>query len=220
MIADPWRPDADEAPAIGGAVLPADGGGVEQVAWMIVDPRMDAELVLRFQRGEESAFEGLVRRYMREAYAFCLRLTGDAAEAEELSQDGFVNAYRALHGFRGESTFKSWLYRILINQWRDRSRSRRREERRRESVRESEERRQALTAVAATGEVDAGELADVVRAKVDELPERQRQVLTLHLYHDLDYHEIASVLGCTYEDVKVNLSLARKKLKESLKVYL
>ena len=80
---------------------------------------VDAELVLKFQGGEESAFETLVRKYMRDAYAFCLRLTRDAQEAEEISQMGFVSAYRALRGFRGESTFKSWLYRIFINQYRD-----------------------------------------------------------------------------------------------------
>ncbi len=105
------------------------------------DPKMgqdlmaDAELVLKFQGGEASAFEGLVRRYMREAYAFCLRLTGSPAEAEEISQDGFVTAYRALHSFRGDASFRSWLFRILINRWRDRRRSRRREEVRLETVR-------------------------------------------------------------------------------------
>ena len=88
----------------------------------------DGELVLRFQGGEESAFDGLVRRYMKDAYAFCLRLTGNAAEAEDLSQEGFVAAYRALRDFRGEASFRSWLYRILVNRHRDRLRSRRREE--------------------------------------------------------------------------------------------
>ena len=90
------------------------------------DAMVDAELVLKFQGGEESAFETLVRKYMKDAYSFCLRLTHDAQEAEELSQMGFVNAYRALRGFRGESSFKSWLYRIFINQYRDRLRRTRR----------------------------------------------------------------------------------------------
>ena len=80
---------------------------------------VDAELVLKFKGGEESAFEALVRKYMKDAYSFCLKLTHDAQEAEELSQMGFVSAYRALRGFRGESSFKSWLYRIFINQYRD-----------------------------------------------------------------------------------------------------
>ena len=60
----------------------------------------------------------------------------------------------------------------------------------------------------------------LIRAKVDELPPRQREVLLLHTYHGLDYREIAAALGCSYEDVKVNLSLARKRLRESLKEHL
>lgn len=186
----------------------------------MADTMVDADLVLRFKAGEDSAFEGLVHRYMKEAFAFCLRLTHNAQEAEELSQDGFVNAYRALREFRGESTFKSWLYRILINQYRDRTRSRRREERRLEGVKDAEARRQEREGTRGVGEVHADELEGVVKEKVEGLPDRQREVLVLHLYQGLDYHEIAAALGCTYDDVKMNLSLARKRLKESLKEYL
>jgi RNA polymerase sigma-70 factor (ECF subfamily) len=186
----------------------------------MADPMADAELVLRFKQGQEEAFDGLVRRYMKDAYAFCLRLTGNAAEAEELSQDGFVSAYRALRSFRGESSFKSWLYRILINQYRDRARSRRREELRLVAVRAGEERRQELAGERGASELHADELSDVVKEKIELLPDRQREVLVLHLYQGLDYHEIASALGCTYDDVKMNLSLARKRLKELLKEYL
>ncbi len=182
------------------------------------DAMVDAELVLKFQGGEESAFEALVRKYMKEAYSFCLRLTHDAQEAEELSQMGFVNAYRALHGFRGESTFKSWLYRIFINQYRDRLRRTRRAEARLAVVREEAERK--FAARREEPEADVSELEEVVKGKVELLPDRQREVLTLHLYQGLDYREIAAALGCTYDDVKMNLSLARKRLKEELKGYL
>ncbi len=182
------------------------------------DAMVDAELVLKFQGGEESAFETLVRKYMKDAYSFCLRLTHDAQEAEELSQMGFVNAYRALRSFRGESTFKSWLYRIFINQYRDRLRRTRRAEARLSVVREEAERRQAVDVEQST--LHAAELEEVVKARIEGLPDRQREVLTLHLYQGLDYREIAAALGCTYDDVKMNLSLARKRLKEELKGYL
>ena len=93
---------------------------------MAGDNRMiDAELVMRFQGGEEAAFETLVHQHFKDAYSFCMRLTHDATEAEELSQLGFVNAYRALRRFRGESSFRSWLYRIFINLNRDRIRRQR-----------------------------------------------------------------------------------------------
>lgn len=180
---------------------------------------VDAELVLKFQGGEQTAFEALVRKYMRDAYAFCLRLTRNADEAEELSQMGFVSAYRALRGFRGESSFRSWLFRIFINHWRDRLRRVRRAEARLDVVREKAVRREAATDDDQAA-LRAAELEAVVRAKVELLPPRQREVLALHLYKGLDYRAIASLLGCSYDDVKMNLSLARKKLKEELKAYL
>jgi len=182
------------------------------------DAMVDAELVLRFKGGEEPAFETLVRKYMKEAYAFCLRLTHDAQEAEELSQMGFVSAYRALRGFRGESSFKSWLYRIFINLYRDRIRRARRADARLEVVREEAVRRQ--TASGEDSSLQASELEDVVKEKVELLPDRQREVLVLHLYQGLGYDEIAATLGCSYDDVKMNLSLARKRLKQELKEYL
>ena len=182
------------------------------------DAMVDAELVLKFQGGEESAFEALVLKYMKEAYGFCLKLTRDAQEAEELSQMGFVSAYRALRGFRGESTFKSWLYRIFINQYRDGLRRTKRAEARLAVVREKAARR-PLEDVQAS-ERAAAELAEVVKGKIGFLPDRQREVLILHLYQGLDYREIAAALDCTYGDVKMNLSLARKRLKEEMKGYL
>ncbi len=177
----------------------------------------DAELVARFRGGQESAFEDLVRRHMKESYAFCLRLAGNAAEAEELSQEGFVSAYRHLGDFRGESSFRGWLYRILVNLFRDRRRSRKREEARLVKLQAAAERRQELQGAEGVGELHAGELSDVVKARVEELPPRQQEVLVLHVYQGLGYDEIAAALGCSYDDVKVNLSLARKRLRQELK---
>lgn len=183
------------------------------------DAMVDADLVLKFQGGEESAFETLVRKYMSDGYAFCLRLTRDAQEAEEISQMGFVSAYRSLRGFRGESTFKSWLYRIFINHYRDRLRRTRRAEARLEVVREEAVRRGPQAAEEGAS-LQAAEMEEVVKAKIEHLPPRQREVLVLHLYQGLGYTEIAAALACTYDDVKVNLSLARKRLKDELKEYL
>ena len=182
------------------------------------DAMVDAELVLKFKGGEESAFDSLVRKYMKDAYTFCLHLTHDAQEAEELSQRGFVSAYRALHGFRGESSFKSWLYRIFINLYRDHLRRTRRAEARLEVVKEEAGRRQAERVEESS--MHASELADVVKEKIELLPDRQREVLVLHLYQGMSYTEIGQALGCTYDDVKMNLSLARRRLKQEMKEYL
>jgi RNA polymerase sigma-70 factor (ECF subfamily) len=174
---------------------------------------MDAELVLRFQRGEETAFEDLVRRHMRDAYGFCLRLTGQAGAAEELSQDGFVLAYRHLKEFRGEAGFRTWLYRILLNLHRDRLRRRSREDARIEKLRQDAVR----PSTEPGAEARAAELDEVIRRRVAELPDRPREVLVLHVYQGLDYRAIAAALDCTYDDVKMNLSLARRRLRDELK---
>ena len=176
---------------------------------------MDAELVVRFQRGEETAFEDLVRRHMRDSVGFCFRLTGDPSAAEELSQDGFVLAYRHLREFRGESSFRTWLYRILVNLNRDRLRRRSREDRRMEQIRKD------ASETSRDDAPDAGsqavELEALIKSRVEELPDRQREVLVLHVYQGLDYKAIAAALDCSYDDVKVNLSLARKRLREDLR---
>ncbi len=179
------------------------------------DPVVDAELVLRFQEGSEGAFDDLVRRHMDAAYRFCLRLTGRGSEAEEISQEGFVRAYRMLGSFRGEAHFRSWLFRILINLHRDRVRSRRREERRKL---EMVEKKPVQAAVGS--ELEARELGEIVQQRILKLPDRQREVMQLHTDRNLGYREIAQILGCSYEDVKMNLCLARKKLKQDLAGYL
>jgi len=178
---------------------------------------MDADLVVRFQKGEQSAFEDLVRRHMRDAFGFCLRLTGDSAVAEELSQDGFVLAYRHLKEFRGESSFRTWLYRILLNLHRDGIRRRSREESRLDKLRRDAEGGLAGRADEPDAGARAVELEEVIRRRVAALPDRQREVLVLHVYQGLDYRAIAAALGCSYDDVKVNLSLARRRLKEELR---
>jgi RNA polymerase sigma-70 factor (ECF subfamily) len=181
---------------------------------------MDAELVVRFQRGEETAFEDLVRRHMRDAYGFCLRLTDDPFRAEELSQDGFVLAYRHLKEFRGESSFRTWLYRILLNLHRDRIRRRTREEARLDVLKSGAPRPLPAGPGAPEAGQEAVELEEIIRRRVAALPDRQREVLVLHVYQGLDYRAIAEAIGCSYDDVKVNLSLARRRLREELKEHL
>src|SRR5712692_10125336 len=72
-------------------------------------------LIHRAQQGDQAAFAALYREHVGRVYALCLRLTADPARAEELTQDAFVRAWERLAGFRGESTFSSWLYRLTVN---------------------------------------------------------------------------------------------------------
>ncbi len=179
------------------------------------DSMVDAELVLQFQEGSETAFDDLVRRHKDAAYRFCLRLTGQANEAEEISQEGFVRAYRRLGTFRGDAHFRSWLFQILINLYRDSLRAQKRGPRRESAFPDTSGPAEEVGA-----QVEAEELQNILHQKIRQLPDRQREVMQLHGQKELGYREIARILGCTYEDVKMNLCLARKRLKQDMAEYL
>src|SRR5213595_749019 len=75
-----------------------------------------SDLIQRAQQGDQAAFEALYRAHVGRVYALCLRLTADVVRAEDLTQDAFVGAWERLAGFRGESAFSSWLYRLTVNE--------------------------------------------------------------------------------------------------------
>ena len=75
----------------------------------------DAELIARAQRGEESAFEAIYHAHKRRVYHLCFRMIGNAAEAEELTQEAFMRLFRKIHTFRGDSAFSTWLHRLSVN---------------------------------------------------------------------------------------------------------
>src|SRR5579863_1957942 len=79
-------------------------------------PAGEAELVARAQRGDEAAFAALYRAYKRRIYVLCLRMTNSVPEAEDLTQQVFLTVFRALAGFRGESSLSTWLYRVTVNE--------------------------------------------------------------------------------------------------------
>lgn len=171
---------------------------------------MDVELVAKVRLGRRDAFDDLVRRHMSGVLKLCRRFASNLQEAEDWMQDAFVLAYRALDTFRGDANFQSWLYRIVLNLCRSRLRSRYREQRKLERLKNES------PAAIDPEPRDQGDLMTLVRAKLSTLPDRQREVLILHLDHQMPYEQIAKTLGISYEDVKTNLSLARKRLRQEL----
>lgn len=178
---------------------------------------MEAELVVQSRVGDTSAFEELVRRHFKEVFRFCRRYARNEPEAEDLAQESFVNCYRALRTVRGRN-FKAWLFRIVLNVCRSHLRKRYREERKMNRLRFERGREEPAVEAAPDGE--RGEMRALLRRHVEELPDRQREVLTLHLSGGLSHAEIAATLGITYDDVKTNLSLARRRLTERLSRFL
>lgn len=174
----------------------------------------ERDLILRAQAGETEAFGELVRRYMRRAYYGALGLVGNHEDALDLSQEAFARAYRARARIDPELPFYTWLYQILrrlcFNFVRDR-RSRRDKLHQASSWLADE----AGTRVGETDPqraVETTELRERVRAAIEQLPDREREVLVLKEFEGLRYREIAELLGIPDGTVMSRLYTARKRL--------
>jgi RNA polymerase sigma-70 factor, ECF subfamily len=176
-------------------------------------PLDDLELVARAKRGDADAYEELVHAYQGIALRTAYVIAGNAADAEEAAQDGFVKAYRALWRFRAGSPFKPWLLRIVANEARNRRRS---------------AGRRAVLALRATQEpsgeaapspeaalLDAERRDDLVAA-MNRLPEHDREALACRYFLDLSETEIAATLGVRPGTVKSRLSRALGRLRAEL----
>jgi len=166
----------------------------------------DEDLVTRFQRGDEVAFDELVRRHRGMVYRVAWRLTRSHAEADDLAQEAFVRAYRALANFRHESQFRTWMARIAMNlglTWRQMHRP-------------------GVPIETARG-LESGEAAadhsvlkSEVREAIDRLPRRQRQVVLLKVYQGLKFVEIAEVAGMSVGTAKATFFQAIRGLRGRL----
>lgn len=171
----------------------------------------DLELVDQVKSGNRKAFTELVRRHQRGLLRIVLRLTRELPLAEDIVQETFIKAYEKMSLFEGRSSFKSWLYQVGLNTAKNRFRSRPQEE---------------FTTDIAQGGVDAGAERDLVkgdvsrllRAQVDLLPERQRIAITLRVFEDLSFKEIAQIMNCPYDTAKANYRHALLKLREKFEL--
>jgi RNA polymerase sigma-70 factor (ECF subfamily) len=172
-------------------------------------PEGDQQWVERARTGDKAAFEEIYRRHLGRVYALCLRLTADAALAEELTQETFVHTWQKLGSFRGESAFTSWLHRLTVNRVLEHQRSRRRY---RARVVPAED-QQGLEPRARQGQPEAG--IDLERA-LELLPEGARTVFVLHDVEGYLHTEIADLLDVSEGTTKKQLHRARMLLREAL----
>jgi RNA polymerase sigma-70 factor, ECF subfamily len=167
----------------------------------------ETQLIAAAADGSAHAFTQLFNRYYPMIHAFAYRLSLCPAEAGDIAQDTFIQAARALGGFRREASFKNWLYTIAANKSRDRHRQ--------------HARRAKLTAdyvtLNATNGADA-EPADAtaVREALAALPPEMREAVTLVYYEGLNHAEAARILGCAETTVSWRLFRAKQKLKHAL----
>ena len=184
----------------------------------------DAELVRRLRAGDEHAFTGLVERYHQPMLALAASFVPNLAVAEEVVQDTWLAVLRGLDGFEGRSSLKTWVFRILVN----RARTTGSREQRSVPVADPE------PAVdpsrfdgaggwadppehwieAAEGRVEAGKLAHRVRAWIDELPARQREVVLLRDVEGMSSEEVCTVLSLTEGNQRVLLHRGRSRLRQ------
>lgn len=183
--------------------LPADG----------TDP--DARLIERSKGGDREAFDRIVERYRRDVYRIAYRMTTNHEDADDVAQETFLRAYRALGSFRGDASLKTWLFRIAMNLSINVGRS--------HAGRVSEGHDLEALPDARAIEGPAGERrllrseeAARVRGAVAALPPRQKQVVLLRMYEELPFQEIAEVLDCPIGTAKANFFHAMNNLRKAL----
>jgi RNA polymerase sigma-70 factor (ECF subfamily) len=170
----------------------------------------DAVLVERLQAGDTGVFEILVRLHYRAVYNMAFRFMGDHGGADDVTQDTFVKAFHAVGGFRGESSFKSWLLRICMNTAKNALRSKGRHE----GV--DVDGIQLKSIHKDFNRLEQAQTAEILKAAVDQLPPRQRQALELRVFEDLSFKEIAEIMECPFDTAKANYRHAVMGLKKIL----
>jgi len=172
----------------------------------------DDQLVARAQEGDLPAFEELVKQYQREVYGLACRMVSDAEEAKDLTQQAFLQAFVHIRSFRRDAQFRTWLFRIAINQCYNFLKGRKKFG---EPVDCDE---LNLTGEEASPEANLITQDDRRRlyAALERLPTKQRAVITLKVEQGLSYQEISQVLGGTAGAARVNYCQALKTLKKYL----
>ena len=189
------------------------------LSWSDVDGR-EAALVERCTAGDEDACADLVATHQRMVYSLALHLLGDRDEALDLSQEVFLRVFRTLSSFRGQSALRTWIYRIVVNQARNRQRWWRR--RHRSEQVSLDQHVQQYGDMQATGDVlpdrllASKETADRIWQALSRLPFDQRTALILREVDGLRYEEIAFSLGVAVGTVKSRLTRARQALRADL----
>ncbi|WP_116813712.1 RNA polymerase sigma factor RpoE [Steroidobacter cummioxidans] len=181
----------------------------------------DQELVRRVQAGDQTAFNLLVLKYQHRVLKLVGRFVNDAAEAEDVAQEAFLKAYRALASFRGDSAFYTWLYRIAINTAKNALVSQRRRPVDFDLDLQDPDQydRQAKLKEADTpeGVLLTDEIRAVVEEAMEQLPEDLRTAIVLRELEGLSYEEIAEAMDCPVGTVRSRIFRAREAIDKKLK---
>ncbi len=182
---------------------------------------VDAVIVKRVQKGDKSAFDLLVRKYQFKVSNLISRYVYDQSEIEDIAQEVFVKAYRAIDGFRGDSAFYTWLYRIAINTAKNylvaQSRRPPNTDVEASDAELTESGRNLRDISTPESNLLSRELADRVAKAVRDLPEDLRLAITLRELEGLSYEEIATVMDCPIGTVRSRIFRAREAIDKNLR---
>jgi RNA polymerase sigma-70 factor (ECF subfamily) len=188
-----------------------------------IDP--DSLLIDRVKRGDMHAFEMLVVKYQRRIQRLVARMVRDPEQVEDIAQETFIRAYRALPQFRGESAFYTWLYRIAVNTAKKTLMDMKRDPvvtesalaSRGESNETSSLENELSSAETPEAVIASREIAKTVNAAIDALPEDLRQAIVLREIEGLAYEEIASAMNCPIGTVRSRIFRAREAIAQRLR---
>lgn len=164
--------------------------------------------IRKAQTADPTAFEALYRMHVDKVYGLCLRMTGNVAEAEDCTQDAFIQVWGKLNDFRGESAFSTWLHRVAVNTVLGRMRKSRREQDRIRAVSDDSSIPETIG--------DSGGFRDLEHA-INELPSGARHVFVLHAVYGYSHDETGDMLGIAAGTSKAQLHRARRLLAQQLK---
>jgi RNA polymerase sigma-70 factor (ECF subfamily) len=179
----------------------------------------EAEAIRRAQRGDSQAFERLYNMHKGRVYSLCLRMLGNTAEAEEMAQEAFLQLFRKIQTFRGESAFSTWLHRLSVNVVLMHLRKKKLPQVSLDEVVDPDEggegpkREFGAEDPLLLGAVDRVTLEDAIR----QLPPGYRQVFLLHDVDGYEHNEIAEMMECSIGNSKSQLHKARLRLRELLR---
>ena len=183
---------------------------------------IDRQLVARAQRGDKQAFEMRVEKYQRKLARLLSRFIRDPAEVEDVTQEAFIKAYRALPAFRGDSAFYTWLYRIGINtaknylmaMGRRAPTSTEVEAEEAEGFEEGEQLRDINTPESV---LLSNEIAETVNRTIEGLPEELRKAIQMREIEGMSYEDIAQAMDCPIGTVRSRIFRAREAIAEQLR---
>lgn len=179
----------------------------------------EAEAIDKAKRGDAECFEALYGLHKRRVYSLCLRMTGNTAEAEDLTQEAFLQLYRKIATFRGESAFSTWLHRLAVNVVLMRLRKKELPEVSLEEQLEPQQEDGPKRDIGARDNVLAGAIDRVnLERAIENLPPGYRIIFVLHDIEGYEHNEIAAMMGCSIGNSKSQLHKARMKLRDLLRL--